>query len=121
MNTRAFVSENTRAVVASLSLACLAAAAVAPAAIADTRDASPTMKVSLADVDLGTEAGRATAYERVHRAARRLCLSLQDSTDLTHAANYAACVEQATAQAAASVDALSLRRAATRIAGTPTR
>jgi UrcA family protein len=58
---------------------------------------SRTSKVSLADLDLTTPEGASAARERLHKEARRLCSQVADSEDLSHQANFVACVDQSLA------------------------
>jgi len=60
---------------------------------------SRSMKVSLADLDVGTPAGAQVARDRIHEAARRLCSQLDDMDDLGHQPQFVACVESAMAEA----------------------
>jgi UrcA family protein len=81
-----------------------------PAQAADATYGVRTKKVSLSDLDLSTIAGQETARERLHQVAHRLCAQVEDLNDLSHHANYMACVEQATAKALPHLDAM-IRRA----------
>jgi UrcA family protein len=56
-------------------------------------------KVSLADIDLSTVEGQRAARERLHQTARHLCSRVADDLDLSHHANYLACVDLAMAKA----------------------
>jgi UrcA family protein len=58
-----------------------------------------TKKVSLADIDLATVKGQRAARERLHQAARHLCSQVADDLDLSHYANYLACIDLAMAKA----------------------
>ncbi|MFI4869714.1 MAG: UrcA family protein [Steroidobacterales bacterium] len=60
---------------------------------------SRSARVSLADLDLTTEAGVRAAQERLHQAARRLCSQLADSEDLGHQPHFVKCVDQTLAAA----------------------
>jgi UrcA family protein len=81
-----------------------------PAQAADAAYGIRTKKVSLSDLDLSTIAGQETARERLHRMVRRLCAQVEDLDDLSHHANYMACVDQATAKVLPHLDAM-IRRA----------
>lgn len=122
MNTVKTAFRNGTAMVGFATFLCLAVGAIPSTAAADNLpDGSRTRKVSLAGVDVTTAAGRAIAYGRVEAMARHLCFGMQESTDLAHSAHYLECVEQATAQARASIDAQAARLAGTLVAGSSTR
>jgi len=78
-------TRNRFAALAATALgASLLAVATAPAAVAAAAEA----KVSFADLDLTTEAGRATLSTRVDRAARAVCTSqVETGTILRRRAN----------------------------------
>jgi UrcA family protein len=69
-------------------------------------------KVSLADVDLSTVEGQRAARERLHQAARNLCSQVADELDLSHHANYLACIDMAMAKAEPLLQAMASRSAA---------
>jgi UrcA family protein len=56
-------------------------------------------KVSIAGVDLSTPQGTSAARERIRQTARKLCAQVADELDLSHHANYVACVEESVAKA----------------------
>ncbi|MGA2399166.1 MAG: UrcA family protein [Steroidobacteraceae bacterium] len=58
-----------------------------------------TAVVSMADLDLTTEAGMRVARERLHATARRLCRRVVDPWALSHQPDYVACVDAALASA----------------------
>jgi UrcA family protein len=60
-----------------------------------------TTKVSLADVELSTPEGQRVAYERLHQAARQLCLNLEalHPQSLAHYPTYLKCVDETLARA----------------------
>jgi len=58
-----------------------------------------TSKVSLTDLDLTTPEGARVARERLHQEARRLCLQVADSEDLSHQTDFVACVYDTLAKA----------------------
>jgi UrcA family protein len=64
-------------------------------------DASVTRsaKVSIAGLDLSTPQGALAARERIRQTARKLCAQLADELDLSHQANYVACVDASVAMA----------------------
>jgi UrcA family protein len=77
------------------------------AAIAD--QAGPSFiaeTVSFKGLDLATVQGQQIAQERVHQLARTLCERVADPTDMSHHANYLACVDATVAKAGASLQAL---------------
>jgi UrcA family protein len=57
--------------------------------------------VSVADLDLSTEAGRQVARQRLHNTARLLCRGVTDPWSLSHHDDYVACVDGAMASALA--------------------
>ena len=63
-------------------------------------DASVTRsaKVSIAGLDLSTPQGAHAARERLRQTARKLCAQVADELDLSHHANYVACVDQSVAK-----------------------
>ncbi len=77
---------------------------------------SLVMKVSFHDLDLTTERGFAIASERVHQAARRLCMRLQDVEDLGHRPAFIHCVDRAVASASLELSALAQRGAGPAVA-----
>jgi len=58
-------------------------------------------KVSLADIDRSTAEGQRVAYERLQKAARRLCKDLEamHPQSLAHYPTYIKCVDETLAQA----------------------
>jgi len=72
--------------------------------------------VGLADLDLSTTQGQAIAYERLHQSARNLCSQVADELDLSHQANFVACVDNAMANVGAKLQALANRKAGTSVA-----
>jgi UrcA family protein len=77
------------------------------AAIADQVGPSFIAKpVSLKDLDLSTVQGQRIAQQRVHQLARTLCERVADPTDMSHHANYLACVDATVARAGARLQAL---------------
>ena len=64
-----------------------------------------TMVVSVADLDLATEAGMQKALERLHATARHLCTLVVDHWTLSHQPDYVACVDQTLASALAQLPA----------------
>lgn len=72
--------------------------------------------VILTDLDLSTSEGQRVAYERLHQMARTLCSQVADELDLSHQANYVACVDSAMVNASAQLQALASRKASTMVA-----
>jgi UrcA family protein len=66
-------------------------------------------KISLADIDLSTVEGQRAARERLHQAARHLCSHVADELDLSHQANYVACIDTAMTQADRQLQAMASR------------
>ena len=56
-------------------------------------------KVSIAGLDLSTPQGARIARERLRQTARKLCAQVADELDLSHHANYLACVDDTVAAA----------------------
>jgi UrcA family protein len=69
--------------------------------------------LSFADLDLSTPEGARTAHERLHQVARNLCSQVADDLDLSHHANFLACIDEAMAQALPKVEELARRNTAT--------
>lgn len=67
----------------------------------DTRSA----KVSIAGVDLSTPQGARDARERIRQTASKLCAQVADELDLSHHANYLACVDDTIGAALKKVQA----------------
>lgn len=88
---------------ATALLACIALSAAVPALAAEAEQLSVT--VSVAGLDLATDAGQAALARRVARAASAVCGPV-DSRDLAALARYHACRDDAIAGAAPRVDAL---------------
>ena len=61
-------------------------------------------RVSLADLDLSTPEGARAARERLRQTARHLCNRVADELDLSHQANYVACVDETLAAALRKVN-----------------
>ncbi len=84
-----------------------------PATAGDVR----TAKVEVADLDLGTTAGMMAAQARVRQTARRLCSQLEQLDDLSHYANYLACVDESVTAAMQQLKGPALARLAEKKAG----
>jgi UrcA family protein len=86
----------------SAALLALCALTSASAVAGSQTGAAPvtrSAKVSLADLDLSTPDGARAARERLRQTARRLCGQVADSLDLSHQANFVACVNETLAKA----------------------
>lgn len=92
-----------------LLLGCLAAPA---AALADEPQAAVrrSAPVAMADLDLSRPEGIQAARERVNASARRLCQLVSDPLDLSHHANYLACVDATVAAALRQITPPTLAR-----------
>jgi UrcA family protein len=90
--------------------AMVAFAGLNSAAIADQISGDMRAKnVSLADIDLSTVEGQRAARERLHQAARHLCSHVADELDLSHQANYLACIDITMARAERRLQAMESR------------
>jgi UrcA family protein len=56
-------------------------------------------KVSIAGLDPSTPEGARAVRERLRQTARKLCAQVADELDLSHHANYVACVDESVAKA----------------------
>lgn len=104
MNTDTYAPSRSTSQIAVRTAALMVLLALAPAAamadshqpaVLDTR----VVKVSLADVDLSTPAGRRVAYDRLRETARRLCGQMEDLLSIAHQPVYVKCVDEALADA----------------------
>jgi UrcA family protein len=99
---------NTQSILRAGMLAALCGigpmAAVAGAA-PSTAPVVHSTSVSLSDLDLSTTDGRRMARDRLHETARRLCSQVAASQDLSHQANFVACVDETLANALRQLDA----------------
>jgi UrcA family protein len=87
------------------------------AAIADQVGPSTlTKKVRFDDLNLSTVQGQQIAQDRVAQMARTLCSEVADPTDMSHHANYLACVDATVAKAGARLQALISRQSTTTLA-----
>jgi UrcA family protein len=86
-------------------------------------DASVTRsaKVSIAGLELSTPQGARAARERVRQTARKLCAQVADELDLSHHANYLACVDESVAKAMQQVAPPSIVAGATATSAPETR
>jgi UrcA family protein len=98
---------NTQSILHAAILATLCGigpmAAVAGAA-PSTAPVVHSTSVSLSDLDLSTTEGRRMARDRLHETARRLCSQVAASQDLSHQANFVACVDDTLANALRQFD-----------------
>ncbi|MEP6886545.1 MAG: UrcA family protein [Gammaproteobacteria bacterium] len=86
-------------VAAAMLTPVIALAAINATPPSESPNMTRSATVALADLDLTTPAGINAARDRVHKTARHLCSSLSDSSDLSHAANFVICVDEAVARA----------------------
>jgi UrcA family protein len=93
--SRHLAGRHLLAAAAMVAFVGLTSTAVADQVSGDMR----AKQVSLADIDLSTVEGQRAARERLHQAARHLCAHVADDLDLSHHANYLACVDLAMAKA----------------------
>jgi len=99
MNTQSILRAGMLAAICSIGTL----AAVAGAAPSSTPVVHST-SVSLSDLDLSTTDGRRMARDRLHETARRLCSQVAASQDLSHQANFVACVDATLANALRQLD-----------------
>ena len=71
-----------------------------------TAAASRVAEVSLADLDLSTQAGMRAARERLHLMAQRACAESADNRGLPSQPNFVACVDSTLASALRQINAL---------------
>jgi UrcA family protein len=95
-------------------------AANAPASVPRPAASAPTAAlsapglrktVSFADLDLSTPEGARAAHDRLHEVARGVCGHAEDDLDLSHQANFVACVDEAMAQALPRIEEAARRSA----------
>jgi UrcA family protein len=88
-------------IIATTTLLALGVIGPADALAGSEVDASVTRsaKVSIKGLDLSMPEGARAARERLRQAARKLCAQVADELDLSHHANYVACVDQSVAKA----------------------
>jgi UrcA family protein len=94
---------------------CLLGGALGTAMAQESAAPNP-VKVSLADLDLSTREGVRTAYERVRRAARRVCAKVANSADIQAQLNYITCIDDAMAPAVARIDRVARNMSAGQLA-----
>jgi UrcA family protein len=86
--------------IALIALCALVSGVTLAGSKTDNAPVTRSAKVPLADLDLSTPEGVRAARDRLHQAARHLCNRVADELDLTHQANYGACVDETRAAAA---------------------
>ena len=87
-----------------LALCALASGITVAGPKTDTAPVTRSARVSLADLDLSTPEGARAARERLRQTARHLCNRVADELDLSHQANYVACVDETLAAALRKVN-----------------
>lgn len=60
---------------------------------------TPEVKVRIGDLDLNTPVGAAVLYQRIERAANRVCASLDNARSLAAKRLFADCVDDAIGEA----------------------
>jgi UrcA family protein len=90
--------------VAVLALCALVSGVTVAGPKTDNAPVMRSAKVSLADLDLSTPEGTRAARERLLQTARHLCNRVADELDLSHQANYVACVDETLAAALRKVN-----------------
>lgn len=88
----------------SVGAICLSLSGALGMAMAQESAARNSVKVSLTDLDLSTREGVQAAYERVRRAARRVCAKVANSADMQTQLNYITCIDDAMAPSVARID-----------------
>jgi UrcA family protein len=100
---------STKTLVAAFAaIAALASAVSAQASPTASRSLNPeviSVRVPLADLDLGAKAGAAVALHRIRNAAQSICGNESGFRNLSRHALYNACVDKAAGKALASLDA----------------
>ena len=92
---------------AGLVGAALMVAAIAPgaSAFAADPDGQVSLKVSIADLNLATEAGAREALARIQRTARHICGDGDAEPGLTQQLQFRSCVSEAVQHAVAAINA----------------
>ena len=89
--------------------AAMLATAIAPAAFAASPDDQVTVKVSIADLNMSTEAGAKAALARINYAAREICGDNSgDKPSLSEHMQLRSCVTSIVAQTVASTNSPTL-------------
>jgi UrcA family protein len=89
---------------AIISASVLSLLALNAASAADIGAAPRSVTVRFADLNLNKVDGAATLYNRLQRAARRVCSPLRGTVALRDRRRYAECVDAALSNAIAMVD-----------------
>jgi UrcA family protein len=92
------ITKSTLTAIAAFAAVAISAGAFAAPAAAESDVVS--VKVSLADVDMGSPAGAQVALRRIHAAAGQIC-GEESGDRLTGHAQYRACLDQITDRAVA--------------------
>jgi UrcA family protein len=77
---------------------------VIPAFASDPRDSAASEVVKFRDLNLGTSAGIATLYERIHAASQHVCGAEDAGKDLNGQSVRQVCAKDAEARAVAQVN-----------------
>ncbi|HWF78174.1 MAG TPA: UrcA family protein [Caulobacteraceae bacterium] len=93
---------------AGLVGAAVMVAAIVPPAFAADPDAPMSLKVSIADLNLKSDAGAHEALARIQRAARHVCGDGDVEPGLTQQVQFHNCVSQAVQHAVAAINAPAL-------------
>jgi UrcA family protein len=73
-------------------------------------------KVRVGDLDLNSTAGATVLYQRIERAAARVCVHLEVDRTLITKRQHAQCLDEAIGRAVATVNRPEVARAAVRVA-----
>ena len=113
--TQLAFSSCLKQIIGTTTLLALCVIGPADALAGSEVDASVTRsaKVSIAGLDLLTPQGALAARERLRQTARKLCAQVADELDLSHHANYIACVDESVAKAMQQVAPASIVAGAT--------
>jgi len=91
------------------AVAAVSLVSVAQFALADSVDSRPALTVHYSDLNMNTDAGVATLYNRIRHAAQQVCGEV-DPRRLDEAAAAQACVNHAVASSVAAVGNTQLDR-----------
>lgn len=106
---------------ASVAAICLSLCGALGTAMAQEAVAPNAVNVSLADLDLSTHEGVRVAYERVRRAARRVCAKVANSAEMQTQLKYITCIDDAMAPSVARIDRVVRNVSAGRLAHSSTK
>ena len=98
-------------------VAVLTAAVCATTQSLNAGPETSSVRVNFSGIDLSTSGGQEKAKERLVQAARLTCQRVEDELDLSHQANYLACVDAALTQAMPKLAQLIERRSTAQMAG----